>query len=60
MHVVTGAAEYSAQQLAHGQSQVSPVEYLSIAVLAFLSVYLRERGSTESKPVDAPHRQTGE
>jgi len=25
-----------------------------------LSVYLRERGSPESKPVHAPHHQTGE
>jgi hypothetical protein len=25
-----------------------------------LSIYLRQRGSPESKPVDAPHDQTGE
>lgn len=35
-------------------------EFLSVGVLVALSVYLRERGSPESKPVHAPHRQTGE
>jgi len=35
-------------------------EFLSIAVLAVFSIFLRERGSPESKPVAAPHGQTGE
>ncbi|MGO4408567.1 MULTISPECIES: DUF6766 family protein [unclassified Brevundimonas] len=35
-------------------------EFLSTAVLVVLSIYLRQRESPESKPVDAPHRQTGE
>jgi hypothetical protein len=30
-------------------------EFLAIASMAILSVYLRERGSPESKPVGAPH-----
>ncbi|ANZ38050.1 hypothetical protein BBK82_20285 [Lentzea guizhouensis] len=30
-------------------------EYLAIASMAILSVYLRQRGSPESKPVGAPH-----
>ena len=34
-------------------------EFLSTAVLVVLAVYLRERGSPESKPVAAPHSQTG-
>lgn len=34
-------------------------EFLSIAVMIVLSVYLRQRGSPESKPVDAPHSETG-
>lgn len=34
-------------------------EFLSIAVLLVLSIYLRERGSPESKPVAAPHAETG-
>lgn len=34
-------------------------EFLSIAVLLVLGIYLRERGSPESKPVAAPHATTG-
>lgn len=35
-------------------------EFLSVAVLALLSIWLREQGSSQSKPVAAPHRETGE
>ncbi|QCQ98011.1 DUF6766 family protein [Brevundimonas sp. SGAir0440] len=34
-------------------------EFLSTAVLVVLSIFLRERGSPESKPVSAPHSKTG-
>jgi hypothetical protein len=34
-------------------------EFLSIASIVFLSIYLRQQGSPESKPVDAPHSETG-
>jgi hypothetical protein len=34
-------------------------EFLSVASLAVLSIYLRQQGSPESKPVAAPHSQTG-
>jgi hypothetical protein len=34
-------------------------EFLSIAVLIVLGIYLRQRGSPESKPVAAPHAITG-
>jgi hypothetical protein len=34
-------------------------EFLSIAAMVWLSVYLRHRGSPESKPVHAAHDQTG-
>jgi hypothetical protein len=34
-------------------------EFLSTAVLIVLGIWLRERGSPESKPVAAPHAQTG-
>lgn len=34
-------------------------EFLSTAVLVVLSIVLRHRGSPESKPVAAPHGQTG-
>jgi hypothetical protein len=35
-------------------------EFLSTAVLVVLSIFLRQRNSPESKPVDAPNSQTGE
>jgi hypothetical protein len=35
-------------------------EFLAVASLAWLSIFLRQRGSPESKPVASPHRQTGE
>ena len=34
-------------------------EFLSIGVLVVLSIFLRQKGSPESKPVDAPHDETG-
>ncbi len=34
-------------------------EFLSIGVLAVLSIFLREQGSPESKPVASPHAKTG-
>jgi hypothetical protein len=35
-------------------------EFLSLAAMVYLSVYLRERGSAESKPVATPHDESGE
>lgn len=34
-------------------------EFLAIGAMVVLSIYLRQRGSPESKPVDSPHDQTG-
>ena len=34
-------------------------EFLAIWAMVVFSIFLRERGSPESKPVDAPHSQTG-
>ncbi|MGH7528072.1 MAG: DUF6766 family protein, partial [Gemmatimonadales bacterium] len=34
-------------------------EFLAIAAVVGLSIFLRQRGSPESKPVDAPHGETG-
>jgi len=77
LHVVTGAAADSEEQVAHGGSAVSPVEYLttsrlwfesfqnwqseflSLAAMVVGTIYLRQRGSAESKPVHAPHAETG-
>lgn len=33
-------------------------EFLSVFTLIFLSIYLRQKGSPQSKPVDAPHKET--
>jgi hypothetical protein len=35
-------------------------EFLSVFAIVFLSIFLREKGSPQSKPVDAPHSETGE
>jgi uncharacterized protein DUF6766 len=35
-------------------------EFLAIGTMAIFAVYLRQRGSPESKPVGAPHDATGE
>ncbi len=77
LHVITGAAAFSAEQVAHGGTAVSPLgylltsqlwfeslqnwqsEFMSIGALVVLAIFLRERGSPESKPVDAPHAETG-
>ena len=76
-HAAGGFAEYSGDQLAHGQPppvladylltprfwfesfQNWQSEFLSIALMVWLAVYLRQRGSPESKPVHAPHSETG-
>jgi hypothetical protein len=34
-------------------------EFLAIGAMVVLSIYLRQRGSPESKPVAAPHAKTG-
>ncbi|HEV7905887.1 MAG TPA: DUF6766 family protein [Pyrinomonadaceae bacterium] len=34
-------------------------EFFSIGLMVLLTVWLRQKGSPESKPVDAPHDQTG-
>jgi hypothetical protein len=34
-------------------------EFLSVASIVFLTIYLRQKGSPESKPVDASHMETG-
>lgn len=34
-------------------------EFLSVASIVLLTIFLRQKGSPESKPVDAPHWQTG-
>lgn len=35
-------------------------EFLSVFAIVVLSIFLRQKGSSQSKPVDAPHAETGE
>jgi hypothetical protein len=49
-----GSAQFWFESLQNWQS-----EFFSIAMMVVLSVFLRQRGSPESKPVDSPHRKTG-
>lgn len=35
-------------------------EFLSVFAIIILSIFLRQKGSSQSKPVDAPHMETGE
>jgi hypothetical protein len=48
------SSEFWFQSMQNWQS-----EFLAVAILAVLSIWLRQRGSPESKPVAAPHAQTG-
>ncbi|WP_316820239.1 DUF6766 family protein [Pedobacter gandavensis] len=34
-------------------------EFLSVGAIVFFTIYLRQKGSPESKPVDTPHMETG-
>jgi hypothetical protein len=76
LHAITGAAEFSEEQLVHGGSPVGALEYITtsrfwfeslqnwqseflvVAVMVVATVYLRQRGSNESKPVAAAHSET--
>ena len=49
-----GSATFWFESLQNWQS-----EFLSLAVVIVLSVFLRQRGSPESKPVHHPHSETG-
>jgi len=35
-------------------------EFLSVGVLIVLSIFLRQKGSPQSKPVSHPHGETGD
>ncbi len=35
-------------------------EFLSIFAIVVMTIYLRQKGSPQSKPVDAPHSETGD
>jgi membrane protein implicated in regulation of membrane protease activity len=48
------SADFWSRTLQNWQS-----ELLAVGSMAVLAIYLRERGSSESKPVGEPHRSTG-
>jgi hypothetical protein len=47
-------ADFWARSLQNWQS-----EFLAVGAMAVLSIYLRQRGSSQSKPVGEPHEATG-
>jgi hypothetical protein len=49
-----GNADFWARTLQNWQS-----EFLAVGTLAVLAIYLRQRGSSQSKPVGQPHASTG-
>jgi Domain of unknown function (DUF6766) len=49
-----GTADFWQDALQNWQS-----EFLAVGSMAVFSIYLRQRGSPESKPVGAPHEETG-
>ena len=73
---LAGLVVYNADQLEHGQAQISWAEYLvaaefwnrtlqnwqseflAVGCMIAFSIYLRQRGSSESKPVGTPHHTT--
>jgi hypothetical protein len=77
LHAAGGARHHNAEQLAHGESPVTLIQYLgtpafwfeslqnwqseflALGVMVVLSIVLRQQGSPASKPVAAPHHETG-
>lgn len=49
-----GSADFWQQSFQNWQS-----EFLSVGAMVVLTIFLRERGSAESKEVEVPHRHTG-
>jgi hypothetical protein len=49
-----GSANFWNRSLQNWQS-----EFLAVGTMAVFTIYLRQRGSPESKPVGAPHEETG-
>ncbi len=49
-----GSSRFWFESLQNWQS-----EFLAIAAMVIFSIFLRQKGSPESKPVDSPHSETG-
>ena len=58
---LTGWHVYNDDQRAHGGSSLQnwQSEFLAVASIVVLTIFLRQQGSPESKPVHAPHASTG-
>jgi hypothetical protein len=50
-----GSSDFWFQSFQNWQS-----EFLSVGAIVYLSIYLRQKGSSQSKDVDAPHMKTGD
>jgi hypothetical protein len=50
-----GTSDFWFQSMQNWQS-----EFLAVGALVVLSVFLRQHGSPESKPVTTPHHETGD
>ena len=50
-----GSPDFWSRTLQNWQS-----EFLAVAAMSAFAIYLRQRGSPESKPVGSPHRATGQ
>jgi hypothetical protein len=77
LHVIGGVSYRNAEQLAHGETPITLLQYvgspafwfeslqnwqsefLALGVMLVLSIVLRQQGSPASKPVAAPHHETG-
>jgi len=56
---VSVAAYMTTARFWHESMQNWQSEFLAVGALVVLSVFLRQKGSPESKPVDHPHSETG-
>jgi hypothetical protein len=60
---IAGVAAFNEQQLGDLEDPVSWPQYLTeplaVASMAILAIYLRQRGSSQSKPVGSAHTTTG-
>ncbi|HYE25463.1 MAG TPA: DUF6766 family protein [Clostridia bacterium] len=58
-HTVSTLGFFATSQFWFESFQNWQSEFLAVLAMVALSIWLREKNSPESKPVDAPHSQTG-
>jgi len=58
-HAVSTWGYFTSSQFWFESFQNWQSEFLAVFSIVVLTIFLRQRGSSESKPVAAPHRQTG-